>query len=611
MSRWPGVRLGRWAPSLRTRVALAVWLGVVLATWLCSSFAVHTLTVASQRADQASRQLTVQSLDRVWFQYHGAGAGRYGELMAEVTNGVITASYAGRIDADHVAAGRLDLPASPAWEAYPGSGSVSGCGQALRLGDRTNEPPNRRWLATDDCGELVRVYEKPGGTYFAVGPVAPAPAFVANNLVSELRDTLWVLGVVLSTLAALAAWLVAGAITRPALRTGEVARRLGGGDLSARVRITGNDDISQLGLRLNEMADSLQAMIATQRHFVSDTAHELRTPTAALLASASALENPATRDEAAAIVAPQARRLASLTEDLLQLARFDDHREHLDLRETDLVGLVRSAVGQLGAERDVRVWADGGVVAVVDPTRVTTIVRNLVANALRHGGVPVTVVVSRHAGIVRLRVDDTGPGVPVEIRATLFDRFVRGDASRHGGGAGLGLAIARENAELHGGSLTVGEDGHGFLLVLPADAMPPDRPVATTPTQARRSGWRDRIVPGLLFVGLGLAFGGGLLGPLLPTPPGVNAPMSRSWLVTAGLVWIVAAGLGLLMLHLVRGGGLLLRATLWSAAMLAFCGLASGMVASHWGLWGGVLAWGFYLFSPEALATLRAPRRGA
>lgn len=429
---------------------------------------------------------------------------------------------------------------------------------------------------------------------FAEGSLMESGAPPAR--LAQLRSTMLWLGIALSTLAALGAWLVAGAITRPAARTGEVARRLGQGDLSARVPVTGTDDVAQLGVRLNEMADSLQEVMSRQRNFVSDTAHELRTPVAALLASASALDNPETRDEASAMVAPQVRRLAALTEDLLSLSRFDDARERLDLRETDLGGLARSAVLQAGADGQVHVDADE-VTAVVDPTRVTTIVRNLVVNGLRHGEEPVTVSVRQQDGQACIVVDDAGPGVPPEIRETLFDRFVRGDRSRHGEGSGLGLAIARENAELHGGRLVLGEDGHGFTLALPVDGPATSEQSSGQERPVLAGDWRDEVVSGLFFVSGSLAFAGGLLGPRIFHDFPVATELWRGWLVKNVLITIGVTAIGLGLRLLLRRCSLVVRSIAWFVAMM---GLAVSLRLVYWtsaafGLAVGVALWGAYL----------------
>ena len=123
--------------------------------------------------------------------------------------------------------------------------------------------------------------------------------FVDMSYVTTLMRQMVTLVVAGSTLTALGSWLVAGWIARPISVAGDVATRFGAGDLAIRIPVRGNDEVAVLGRQFNQMADDVNQMIDAQGHFISDTAHELRTPTAALVATASALDNPVTRDEAA------------------------------------------------------------------------------------------------------------------------------------------------------------------------------------------------------------------------------------------------------------------------------------------------------------------------
>ena len=224
---------------------------------------------------------------------------------------------------------------------------------------------------------------------------------------------------------------------------------------------------------VNTMADRLTGQITeleqaneSQRRFVSDVAHELRTPTAALLASAEALDHPATRDAAAVLVAPQLRRLARLTEDLLEISRLDAGQAHVEPSRIDLMDLLSEVIADCGSPASVQLVGCFPLEVSTDPARLRVIVRNLVANGLQHGAPPVTITVNGGDGRVTVSVTDVGPGVPTALQERVFDRFVRGDEARHGSSSGLGLAIAAENARLLRGSLTLAPDGRTFLLGL-------------------------------------------------------------------------------------------------------------------------------------------------
>lgn len=241
-----------------------------------------------------------------------------------------------------------------------------------------------------------------------------------------------------------------------------------------RLLATGHDELSELSASFNHMADQLAETVdqltrhdARRRRFVADVSHELRTPTASPPAAATALENPATRDSAARLITPQLRRLATLTEDLLEISRMDAGEAALGREPVDLAGLVTDVVAHSEAPESVTVHAEGDTTADVDPRRMHTVIGNLVSNALRHGAAPVYVTVGCQSPTgVTVRVADSGPGVPEELAEQLFDRFVRADAARSStSGSGLGLAIAQENARLHHATLNV-ENDHGAVFAL-------------------------------------------------------------------------------------------------------------------------------------------------
>ena len=221
-----------------------------------------------------------------------------------------------------------------------------------------------------------------------------------------------------------------------------------------------DDEFGVVAGAFNSVADQLVAALTESRtaagrqaRFVADVSHELRTPTAALLASATALEDPSTRDEAAVRIAPQLRRLSNLTENLLELSRLDAGRAPVIGDDVDLADLAR----EVAAESGDGVQSLGEPVEVrTDPVRVRSILTNLVSNAQRYGRPPVLVEVGATESGAEVSVTDDGDGVPVDVRDRVFERFVRGDASRHGEGSGLGLAIVAEVVADHDGTVNAG-----------------------------------------------------------------------------------------------------------------------------------------------------------
>jgi len=306
---------------------------------------------------------------------------------------------------------------------------------------------------------------------------------------------LW-LGVGGLVVALLIGALVGALVARPVASVAATARELGD-DLSARVprsALRGAQEFAELGRAVNDMAARLEGALTQQRRFVADVAHELRTPLAAMLAAADATasEDPERRRRAEQLLVEQTRRLTRMVDDLLEISRFDAGQTELVVEPVDAERLVRDAVGLVAPDRPVQITAIGDPTAELDPSRVHAIVRNLVANAVHHGAAPIDVLVDGRQDDLAITVADGGPGVPDELAAVIFDRFVRGDSARRtdqrAATTGLGLAIARENAALHGGSLTLSTRGRTeFTLRLPR------RPKSAGAEQPTRSPRRETV----------------------------------------------------------------------------------------------------------------------
>ena len=231
----------------------------------------------------------------------------------------------------------------------------------------------------------------------------------------------------------------------------------------------------------------IRAAFATERRFVADASHEIRTPAAIIRASAEVLEREGLvveegRPLVADIVA-ESDRLGGLVDDLLALAASERGSLVIERRPIDLAAIARDTVrraGPLAAERGIELVGppeDGTVLHVVgDPDRLVQLLLVLVDNASRHSppGGRVTVTAGPGGGrTAAVSVDDRGPGVPAEAREAIFEPFARlpGSRIRADAGSGLGLAIARRLAELHDGTLAATEapgGGARFVLTLPA-----------------------------------------------------------------------------------------------------------------------------------------------
>ncbi|MEV0583811.1 HAMP domain-containing sensor histidine kinase [Nonomuraea sp. NPDC050310] len=333
-----------------------------------------------------------------------------------------------------------------------------------------------------------------GTPYLAVGTVltgggGPEPeVYVVSSLREEqaeldsmARMVVLIVGGAL-LLAVLLAVLSAGQVLRPVRELGRAARRMAGGDLQVRLRPRGNDELAELAATFNTTAATLDRTLRSARRFAADVSHELRTPLATMMAVAEVLEEESARldddlAEASRTVGAETRNLARLVEDLMEISRFDAGAATLSLGELDLATAVEACLRTRGWTDAVRTDLSAGVVASVDPRRFEVIVANLVGNALRHGAPPVEIALRREAEEVVITVTDHGPGLPDGLGERIFERFVKGDAARtrdsgHDGGSGLGLALAWENAHLHGGTLIAGrarDGGAEFTLRLPLD----------------------------------------------------------------------------------------------------------------------------------------------
>lgn len=292
---------------------------------------------------------------------------------------------------------------------------------------------------------------------------------------TKLRRNLVMIALLVAALGVAGALVAAKRIQRPVQAVGNAARQLGEGRLDTRVPVRGRDELAELASSFNSMAQQVGDSIAElhakdqqQRRFVADVTHDLRTPVAAMVAAADGLNHPSTRTRSAELLGVQARRLARLVEDLLEISRFDAGVADFQTEPLDLADLWADASELVGAEVELR--SSGDVTVVGDPRRLHTIARNLLTNAVGHGAPPITVDIDgSRPEQVTVRLADHGPGIPEDLLQLVFDRFVRGDRARSATeGNGLGLAIAQENVRLHRGVLVAANAaGAVFTLTLP------------------------------------------------------------------------------------------------------------------------------------------------
>ncbi|MBD3690071.1 HAMP domain-containing histidine kinase [Nanchangia anserum] len=277
----------------------------------------------------------------------------------------------------------------------------------------------------------------------------------------------------------------------PVRRAAHAAEQVSLGNLSVRLQIEGEDELATLGNAFNDMTSHLQRQILDyrqlanlQQRFVSDVSHELRTPLASIQIGADIIssdldELPQHLRRPAKLMGEQVERFSDMLADLLEISRVDARTARVEHEHTDLVALVTQVcamhaqiIERAGVE--VRITApETGVEAAVDRVRVERVVRNLLLNAVEFSeGNPIDITLAQTATSVAIKVRDHGVGMTDEVASRVFDRFYRADPSRQRttGGTGLGLAISAEDAQLHGGILTVlscPQAGSSFVLLLP------------------------------------------------------------------------------------------------------------------------------------------------
>ncbi len=330
-------------------------------------------------------------------------------------------------------------------------------------------------------------------------PSSPPPVFLALR---ELGPTLTWLG---AALLGIGATLAALFIFRPAhnrLRNLEqAAHALGEGRTDVRANERGGDEVSELARTFNRMAadlDSRAKALATsdrtRRQLLADVSHELMTPLSAIRGYVETLGMPEvpidepTRRRYLDIVEQETHKLEAIIGDLLDLARLEGGGETLRAEAVQIPDLFKRvtdrherALKERGIAMDVQV-SPATPPAWGDASRLEQALQNLAANAIRHtpAGGRITLLAEPDGDGVRIRVRDTGPGIPPEHLARVFDRFYKVDASRSGmagpSGSGLGLSIVQAIVTRHGGRVSatnLPEGGALFEIVLPARPQDP------------------------------------------------------------------------------------------------------------------------------------------
>jgi two-component system, OmpR family, sensor histidine kinase RstB len=263
---------------------------------------------------------------------------------------------------------------------------------------------------------------------------------------------------------ALGAWPIVRRLTGRLERLQHGVESLGAGDLAARVKVEGRDEVARLAQSFNQAAARIENLVGAHKLLLANASHELRTPLTRIRLGLELVEaHPERRPELARDIA----ELDQLVDEILLLSRLDA-TERLDVRES--IELVALAAEECARYEDCSV-AGQPVTVRGDPTLLRRMIRNLVENAELHGKPPIEVTVERRDDKAVLRVTDRGPVIAEDARERLFSTFYRVPGQRGPLGTGLGLALVRQIARRHGGDASYDPArGSSFTVTLPAGA---------------------------------------------------------------------------------------------------------------------------------------------
>jgi len=312
-----------------------------------------------------------------------------------------------------------------------------------------------------------------------------------QGFLSSVNRSLLLGGLVALLIALLLGTVLFRQLTTPLAELTAATERVAAGDLEQRVQIKSRDELGRLGEAFNRMAESLKRSEDLRQRMIADISHELRTPLTVIRGGLEALRD--------GVYEPTPERLAEIDQEVLLLNRLVEDLHELALAEagelklergpTDLIKLVE----RLAARVRPRLQGQGIMLETelpprlpklnLDSDRIEQVLHNLVGNAMRYTpeGGRITIAVEDKDQEVMVRVADTGRGIPKEDLPQIFERFYRGERSRarRGGGAGLGLAIAKQLVEAHGGRIWAeSELGRGTRVNL---ALPKTRAAVRPP----------------------------------------------------------------------------------------------------------------------------------
>lgn len=358
---------------------------------------------------------------------------------------------------------------------YTSSVSVDTLPAELRETVTTGTPARMRFLAEDGVRLAVGVpLPSVGATYFEVTDLEEL-----TRTLNTLQLTLFIASLCTTLGGAALGSYASRRVLQPVTEAAFAAQAIAEGDMNTRLTADGDHDLDRLVLSFNRMVDALQTRMQRDARFASDVSHELRSPLMTLSSGLSVLQSrrqelPARSQTALDLLSDEVLRFQRMVQDLLEISRADAGHNELYLEEV-LVGEFVTHVVE-GYESEIPIEAPDdpeAAIAEVDKRRFARVIGNLIENADRYAGGVTSIKVVPRGSLIRIVIEDSGPGVPEDEKTRIFERFARGTnakARASGEGTGLGLSLVDEHVRLHKGRVWVEdreEGGARFVVELP------------------------------------------------------------------------------------------------------------------------------------------------
>lgn len=347
----------------------------------------------------------------------------------------------------------------------------------------------QRWqeITVEEAAEIKVDDPKIGSVIYKAEPIKTTEETIGVFVVAHLSagergEVLNSLNIVIQVLvmmllfASLLAWLAAGRVLAPLRNLSATVKSISESDLSQRIDTQGKGEVAQLGRIFNAMMDRIENAFDTQRNFINDAGHELKTPITIIRGHLELMDtDPQSQQETVELVIDELDRMNRLVEDLVLLAKAE-RLDFLQIETIELTSFLTELFKKLKKLGERNWYLDNAILSgrmTGDRQRITQAIINLANNAVQHTVIDSLIVFGAKIenNHVEFWIRDTGDGIAVEEQKRIFDRFARiKNARRRSEGSGLGLAIVKTVVEAHGGAINLQSQlgiGSTFSLVFP------------------------------------------------------------------------------------------------------------------------------------------------